>query len=68
MTMPTPDQIKAGNDIAALIFDAGLAKAFGDTYPTHPTYQPLIDACLAGEIDSVTAIYEAMINQPNQGE
>jgi len=60
MSHPTNKQIKAGNDIASLLYDASCAKALGHAFPPHPKYQLLISSYLIGEIDSVTAIYMAM--------
>lgn len=57
---PTPAQVKVGQEVADLLFDAGVVKALGGTPVTSDKHQDLIDLYLAGEILAVEAIYMGM--------
>ena len=56
--IPTPAMIKAGNDMAAHLYDASVEHCLGK----RQEYGDLRDRYTKGEIDSVTAIYIAMEN------
>lgn len=56
--MPTPAMIKAGNDMAAKLYDASVEYCLGNLHE----YGDVRDQYVRCEIDSVTAIYIAMEN------
>lgn len=57
---PSPEQIKAGNDVANQLYDALVTKALDGKVEIDGPYVQLINGYLKGKIDSVTAIFMAM--------
>lgn len=57
---PSAEQIVNGNEMAATLYDASVAKALGFTAQKNHRFQQLVDEYLEGKIDSVTAIFMAM--------
>jgi len=63
LTLPTEKQIKGGDFIASLLYEASIDKCFSEDsdYSMHsPIAQEVVSMYLAEEIDSVTGIYMYM--------
>lgn len=61
MNLPTQEQIKRGNQVAAEMIDATVARAFEHCIDFNTFEFPeIIELYLNDEIDSVTGIYLAM--------